>query len=156
MLSKTFTHQPGGSGLCSAPVAIAWKAGKDLTEGASAAAAAAFEERKSGAKKGPAEMALQRLMESGPSSFFNWFLWTGEHEALGEVHEHGECDGHHAHGEEEEGPVEVFPNGEDLAVQIAEDLYPNAPKYFSRCSPPVYVCVCVELMSDGCSGCGGR
>lgn len=130
--------------MCSAPVAIAWKAGKDLTEGVSAAASAAFEERKGGVKRGPAEMALQREMGGGPTSFFNWFLWTGAHEAFGEVHEHGDgCDGHHAHGEEEEeGPVEVFPCGEDLAVHIAEDLYPNAPKYFSRCSP-VGLRVCV-------------
>lgn len=138
VLSKTFTHQLGGSGLCSVPVHISWKHGKDLTEGASEAAAAAFEERKRGVKKGPAEAKLQRLMESGPSSFFNWFLWTGAHEALKEVHEHGECDGHHHHGEDE-GPVEVFPNGEDLAVQIAEDLYPNAPKYFSG-FPSVHCC----------------
>lgn len=141
VLSKTFTHQPGGSGLCSVPVDISWKSGKDLTEGASAAAAAAFEERKEGVRKGPAEAVLQRLMESGPSSFFNWFLWTGAHEALGEVHEHGGCDGHHHHDGEDESPVEVFPNAEDLAVQIAEDLYPNAPKYFSMLFHSRVVCV---------------
>lgn len=130
-------YQPGGSGLCSEPVSIAWKDGKDLTEGVGAAAAAAWEERKLKKGRGEMESRLEKMMEQGPSSFFNWFLWTGCHEALGEVHEHDGCDGHH---EEEEGPVEVFPNGEEMAVQIAEDLYPNAPKYFSMSPLPRRFC----------------
>lgn len=143
VLRKKFIYQPGGSGLCSEPVEIAWKDGKDLTEGVTKAAAEAFAERKEGAKagkkgkggkKGEKEQKLEKLMESGPASFFNWFLWSGLHEAFGEVHEHGEGCGEHDH-EEEEGPVEVFPNGEEMAVQIAEDLFQNAPKYFSMSLP---------------------
>ncbi|KTW31179.1 uncharacterized protein T551_01252 [Pneumocystis jirovecii RU7] len=40
-------------------------------------------------------------------SFFTWFSWTGE------------------------GNNDVFEDGEELAIFIAEDLYPNAVKYFT-------------------------
>lgn len=139
VLAKTFEYQPGAGGLASKPVAIGWKEGKDLTEGVTAAAAAAWEERVGGVKGGEAAKKLEALMERGPASFFNWFAWTGRHEALGEVHEHAEggCDHDHEEEEEEdEGPVEVFPNGDEVAVQISEDMYPNAPKYFSKLSVP--------------------
>lgn len=39
-------------------------------------------------------------------SFFTWFSWTGEDN-------------------------DVFEDGEELAIFIAEDLYPNAVKYFT-------------------------
>ncbi|EMR09568.1 hypothetical protein PNEG_02154 [Pneumocystis murina B123] len=39
-------------------------------------------------------------------SFFTWFLWTGENN-------------------------DIFEDGEELAIFIAEDLYPNAVKYFT-------------------------
>jgi len=57
----------------------------------------------------------------------------------------GCCDGDHAdghaHGEGEdeemedldlEMSLEIFPDGDDLAVAIAEDLWPGAIKYFSK------------------------
>ncbi|KAH0606423.1 uncharacterized protein H6S33_004084 [Morchella sextelata] len=134
VLAKTFEYQPSAGGLASKPVTIGWKEGKDLTEGVTAAAAEAWEERVKGVKGGKGAKKLEGLMEKGPTSFFNWFAWTGRHEALGEVHEHAEggCDHGHDEEEEDEGPVEVFPNGDEVAVQISEDMYPNAPKYFTE------------------------
>ena len=36
-------------------------------------------------------------------------------------------------------PTEAFPPGEDIAIAISEDLYPNALKYFSTCTCPMSV-----------------
>jgi len=56
--------------------------------------------------------------------------------------DHDHADGHeHAHGDGEdeemddldlEMGLEIFPDGDDLAVAIAEDLWPGAIKYFSE------------------------
>jgi len=130
VLAKTFVFGKGGE-ISSVPVGIEWKDGKDLTEGVSAAAVQAWEERKSGKKDGQGMKKLGELMEKGPSSFFNWFEWTGKHDSLGEVKdEEGDED-----EEDEDGIVEVFPNGDELAIQLGEDVYPNAPKYFSTSFP---------------------
>lgn len=120
---------------------IQWREGKDLTEGVTEAAVAAWEERKAGVLgNGSQEERLKELMTEGPSSFFNWFLWTGVHDALGEGHEEHDdgCEGHGHPG------TEVFPNGEEVAMQIAEDMYPNAPKYFS-----MYVHSILGYWADG-------
>jgi Nucleosome assembly protein (NAP) len=134
-LVKKFAYQKCGM-LASEPVGIRWKEGKDLTEGVSAAAVKAWEERKAGKKGEEAGKKLAELMKKGPSSFFNFFEWTGQHESLGEVKEDEEDE--EDDEDDESGLVEVFPNGEELAVQIAEDVYPNAPKYFSTFSLSLY------------------
>jgi len=136
VLAKTFVFGKGGE-MSSVPVGIKWKDGKDLTEGVSATAVQAWEERKSGKKDGEGMKKLGELMKKGPSSFFNWFEWTGKHDSLGEVKD--EEDDGDEEGDEDEGDddgiVEVFPNGDELAIQLGEDVYPNAPKYFSALFP---------------------
>lgn len=126
VLAKTFVFGKGGE-MSSVPVGIKWKDGKDLTEGVSAAAVQAWDERKSGKRDGEGMKKLGELMKKGPSSFFNWFEWTGKHDSLGEVKDEEDED-----EEEDDGIVEVYPNGDELAIQFGEDIYPNAPKYFSQ------------------------
>jgi hypothetical protein len=139
---KKFTYQPserpGLTGLISTPTAIAWKEGKDLTSGVNKLAIAVFEDRKARAaskdKKGKGSMNLTdneekllKLLEN-PSSFFNWFSYTGAHQELGEVDDSDESPN------DEESPlkpIDCFPYGDELAVQFAEDLYPSAVKYFT-------------------------
>ncbi|RPB03866.1 hypothetical protein L873DRAFT_1668590 [Choiromyces venosus 120613-1] len=127
VLAKTFVYGKGGE-MSSVPVGIKWKSGKDLTEGVSAAVVQAWEERKSGKKDGEGMKKLREIMKKGPASFFNWFEWTGKHDSLGEVKdEEGD-----EHEDEADGIVEVFPDGDELAIKFGEDVYPNAPKYFSE------------------------
>ncbi|KAG4305722.1 hypothetical protein PORY_000632 [Pneumocystis oryctolagi] len=49
---------------------------------------------------------LTKTIKGAAPSFFTWFSWTGENN-------------------------DVFEDGEELAIFIAEDLYPNAVKYFT-------------------------
>jgi hypothetical protein len=140
-ITKFFTYQstkPGLTGLISTPVAINWKPGKDLTAGINQAAIDAFEERKAkkdskkgkgSAKFGAKEEKLQELLMQN-SSFFIWFSYTGVHHDLGES-EGDDDDSDKMVDDEPMGPVEAFPWGDELAVQIAEDVYPSAVKYFS-------------------------
>ena len=136
VLAKTFVFGKSGT-MSSVPVGIKWKDGKDLTEGVSAAAVEAWEERKSGKRDGEGMKKLGDLMGKGPSSFFNWFEWTGKHDSLGEVkdEEGGEDEEGDEDEEDEDRIVEVFPKGGELAFQLGEDVYPNAPKYFSASFP---------------------
>ena len=140
-VTKLFTHQSsdtaGLTGLISTPSLITWKAGKDLTSGVNQAAFDAFEERKAKAAKadgktsnklGPKEEKLLKLLKKFNPSFFTWFSFSGNHEELGETSEND------AEGEQPMGPIEPFPYGDELAVQISDDVYPNAVKYFSMFS----------------------
>ncbi|CUS11868.1 unnamed protein product [Tuber aestivum] len=129
VLAKTFVFGKHGQ-MSSVPVGIKWKDGKDLTEGVSAAAVQAWEERKSGRRDGEGTKKLEELMKKGPSSFFNWFEWTGKHASLGEVKD--EATDEDEDEEDNVGIVQTFPNGDELAIQLGEDIYPNAPKYFSQ------------------------
>lgn len=143
-VAKLFTYQPsqlpGLTGLVSTPIAITWKAGKDLTFGVNQAAVEAFEERKTKAankgktstKLGPKEEKLYKLLTKNSQSFFTWFSFSGLHHELGETEEEDEEE-----DDDEElpsGPIEPFPYGDELAVQFAEDVYPSAVKYFSMLS----------------------
>jgi hypothetical protein len=140
-VTKLFTYQstkPGLTGLISTPTPITWKPGKDLTAGINQAAIEAFEERKAkkdakngkgSAKLGKKEEKLQKLLAKN-SSFFVWFSYTGAHHDLGES-EDDDDDLEKMVDDKYLGPVEAFPYGDELAVQIAEDLYPTAIKYFS-------------------------
>lgn len=135
-LVKTFVHQKCGK-MASEPVGIRWKEGKDLTEGVSAAVAKAWEERKKGERGGEGMQALEKLMAKGPSSFFNWFEWTGKHESMGEV---GKGDDDDA-DKEEVDIVEVFIHGDELAIQFAEEVYQGATEHFSMSPPPFLLCI---------------
>lgn len=155
-LVKLFTYQEGGkpglTGLISTPIEIQWKGTKDLTFGVNKAAVEAFEERKAKAadkekKKGglgDKEKSLLELLNKNSQSFFIWFSYAGAHHGLGE--KEGEIED--MDDEEEDaitGPVEAFPYGDELAIQLAEDVYPAAVKYFSTCSVPsgeVSECCC--------------
>jgi hypothetical protein len=140
-ITKRFTYfeAPGLTGLTSTPVEITFKHGKDLTEGINKAAIEAFEERKAradkknkkgkgAAKRGPKEEALLKLLEGPSQSFFYWFSFTGKHPLLGEIEEDDQSE-----GEENDisNPIDPFPYGDELAAQLADDLYPHAVKYFS-------------------------
>ena len=35
--------------------------------------------------------------------------------------------------------IEIFPNGEEVAISLAEDLWANAMDYFSKCEPDPYI-----------------
>ncbi|KAF3933107.1 hypothetical protein ABW20_dc0110676 [Dactylellina cionopaga] len=107
------------SGLVSEPVEVQWKEGKDLSGGETARKKKTLEERLAG----------------GQPSFFTWFAWVGkgtDYGADGTVggHVHGEnCD--HGHDEEDaDGESDLFNHGDELALTIADDIYPNAIKYF--------------------------
>lgn len=106
---------------------------------------------------------LERLESSTPGaqSFFAWFAFRGrdvgaeesvvakreERERRARVREGGDGRGKKCElgvvGEDEsleededEYEHEVFPLGDELAISIAEDLWPGAIKYFSSCSYP--------------------
>ncbi|KAL7274798.1 hypothetical protein RUND412_002297 [Rhizina undulata] len=154
ILEKKFTHQGGDSGgltgLVSEPVAIKWKSGKDLTGGVTELAVKAFEERRKAAekergegkkgkgvrKRGEMQERLLKALSKERQSFFNWFGWTGKHISLGEAKgSPGDDDSELSDDEDDEvdedsSPVDSFPFGDEIAVQIADDMYPNAPKYF--------------------------
>jgi len=139
-ITKRFTYfeAPGLTGLTSTPVKITFKHGKDLTEGVNKAAIEAFEERKAradkknkgkgAAKRGPKEEALLKLLEGPSQSFFYWFSFTGKHPLLGEIEEDDQSEGEES---DMSNLIDSFPYGDELAVQLAEDLYPNAVKYFT-------------------------
>jgi len=144
-ITKLFTYQednkPGLTGLVSTPTEIEWKGAKDLTFGVNKAAIEAFEERnaKAEAKKhgkaaglGDKERRLLELLSKNSQSFFIWFSYTGAHHDLGETE--GEIED--LDDADDSGPVEAFPYGDELAIQMAEDVYPSAVKYFSAfCNP---------------------
>ncbi|KAF4313611.1 Nucleosome assembly protein (NAP) [Botryosphaeria dothidea] len=150
----------GWSGLVSEPVKINWKKGKDTTDGLTDAAAALFEarqklsekEQKSQLTKLPEYNALTKkleLSEEGTLSFFTLFGFvsvrpfvSAEESAKATKKEAEErAKGSKAEKSEEDNEddeliqlfeeSEIFPSGDELATLIAEDLWPNAIKYFT-------------------------
>lgn len=142
----------GWEGFVSEPVEIKWKPGKDLTNGLLDLAKKIYEDDKSGKteEKTPAKEELLKKLEDtslDTVSFFNFFGFRGrfitaEESAAAsrvadekrkarkegkEVEEKMEEDEEEDDGEYE---FEIFPNGDDVAVAIAEDLYPEAIRYF--------------------------
>lgn len=146
----------GWAGLVSEPVKINWKAGKDLTTGMLDLAIQVWEETKAGKEEEtPAKKELQKLMENtglGGLSFFAWFGFCGrrvsaeeDREAFKEEEEKrkarqegkevdamDEDEEDEDEDDDDEYENEIFPTGDDLAVCISEDLWPNAIKYFSE------------------------
>ncbi|CAK1366016.1 unnamed protein product [Cercospora beticola] len=151
----------GWVGLVSEPVKINWKKGQDLTEGLTDAAVALFEARKKTGdltNKGlPEYTALKKKLEHSNgqnTSFFSWFgfvssrRWVSAEEAEKAEKEHQARLEKRKKGEKVEMPeeeedddeeemygdqaVEVFDNGDDLATTLAEEIWPNAIKYFTQ------------------------
>jgi hypothetical protein len=163
-LEKKFWYRSardGWSGLVSEPVKINWKKDKDLTGGLLDLVIKAWEveQAANGAaakKSGPsdAQKALQKKIEGtgmGGLSFFSWFGFIGRRVTAEMSKEAIKREAARRKGEkvEEDEPVteeqedqedlemslEIFPDGDDLAIAIAEDLWPGAIKYFSK--PPI-------------------
>lgn len=161
MLEKTFYWRraaDGWTGLVSEPVAVQWKEGKDLSEGLNGMAVKLFEARKKAGdflkKDVPEYEALARKLESANAintSFFTWFGFvSGRRYVTAEESKKAEAEykekkakGEAAKPEEEEeddeeedmdddSMVEVHEEGEQLAICIAEDLWPGAIKYFTQ------------------------
>lgn len=149
----------GHSGYVSEPVEIQWKEGKDLTGGLLRLSKAVWEEEQAAAKepskdkkdkKEPtkAQNALKAALEKipGSPSFFCFFGFTGEWVSAEESKEVLEKRARLKAGEEieedeemedededeDEDSFEIFPDGDTVAMAIADDLWPNALKYFTQ------------------------
>lgn len=150
----------GWSGLVSEPVEIRWKKGKDLTGGLLSTAKKVWDAHKGKASRNsksgelsPDERALKKKIENtglGGMSFFAWFGYVGRDVSAEESSEAAEkarrerlarqegtlsANGHDdadIDDDDEENELEIFPEGENLAIAISEDLWPNAIKYFTQ------------------------
>lgn len=152
----------GWAGLVSEPVEIRWKKGKDLTGGLLGTVKKVWDARQTNAKNGsphvqdltPDERALKKKIENtglGGMSFFAWFGYVGRNVSPEEsqeatekarrerlarqagnglaTEENGEDDDD---DDDDENELEIFPEGENLAIALSEDLWPNAIKYFTQ------------------------
>ena len=161
-------HLDGWSGLVSEPVKINWKAGKDLTEGLLDLACALWVAEQSGSGIEEAQQALEvKLGETAqPNSFFAFFGFIGrrishEMSVQSKANEAAERAGQdvedYEHTEEamqiedRQAELEIFPEGDELAISIGEDLWPSAIKYFSE-TPHAHGGGC----NDGCCASGGE
>lgn len=167
VLEKTFWYRrasDGWTGLVSEPVKINWKSGKDITQGLTDMAKALFDaRRKAGnmtATDLPEYTALRNKVESWNAlntSFFTWFgsvsgrRYVTEEESNKANEEHAALKAKRAAGETVEFPeetesdddeaAEVHQGGDELAISIAEDLWPNATRFFTQAQE-------IEEMSD--------
>ena len=115
----------------------------------------------------PDEKALkEKLAQTGLGglSFFTWFGYRGPRVSAEEsraalekereerrLRAEGKKEKEDKEDEEEEDEdeslaLEIFPDGEELAIAIAEDLWPNAIKYFSKS----------HIIAIHCHGAGSR
>lgn len=113
--------------------------------------------KKQGGELSPEQKALKKKIENtgmGGLSFFAWFGFIGRHVSAEESAEatalerakrykRGVDSADNNEDEEEEDEedeedddigmsLEIFPDGDDLAVAFTEDLWPGAIKYFSE------------------------
>ncbi|THY35613.1 nucleosome assembly protein family [Aureobasidium pullulans] len=161
VLEKKFWYRrsnDGWSGLVSEPVKIDWKDAKDPTEGLTDAAYAVFEARKKAGnmkkKDFPAHNKLVDMIETwnaDNTSFFTWFgfvsatRYVSADESAQANKEYKQRQDRRSKGERVESPEpeeedmadmsgddEVHPEGDELAQLIAEDVWPNAIKYFTQ------------------------
>lgn len=146
----------GWEGLVSEPVDIKWKKGKDLTSGLLPLVVKVWEDDKAGKpadEETQAKKDLKAQMEKtglGGVSFFAWFGFRGRNISVEESNEARKAaeekrkarkegkevdvmdeDENDEDDEDDEYELEIFPTGDDLAVSIAEDLWPSAIKYFT-------------------------
>ena len=157
----------GWSGLVSEPVDIKWKGDNDLTGGLLGLAKRAWDAEQALAKDGKAGAGKQELIPEqkelrqkieetglGGMSFFGWFGFRGRRVSAEESRaaleklklrlaekKRGAAEEDKEDKEEEEEDdlegLEIFPEGDTLAVTIAEDLWPGAIKYFSKYWKPL-------------------
>ncbi|KAH7135466.1 NAP family protein [Dendryphion nanum] len=155
-----FRHSlDGWQGLVSEPVKIHWKKGKDMAEGLTDAAFALHEAKKklgSFELKKVAQLPEHKALvaqidesEEVSMSFFAWFgfassyKWVSAEESVQAAKEEKERVEKIKKGEkienqhEEENFVdhqasEVFPQGDELATIIADDVFPSAIKYYKH------------------------
>lgn len=143
----------GWAGFVSKPVDVKWKPGKDLTGGMLRLSRRVWNEDR--AAKGDdtdAKKELKRLMDKtglGGVSFFAWFGFRGRDVSADEDREafkaeqekrRARKEGREVElkndkdkqGNDDEYELEIFPTADDLAVAIAEDLWPGAIKYFTQ------------------------
>lgn len=152
-----FRHTKEWDGLVSEPVKINWKKGKDLTQGLTDAAVKLAEARKTTTDRKkevalPAYKDLAKKIETAsdaPVSFFGLFAfvsgyrWVSAEESEEAVKKDKEQmdkiragESIEEEEEEDEDPqdyqeTEVFPDGDEVATIIAEDMWPNALRYYS-------------------------
>ncbi|KAI3391785.1 hypothetical protein diail_6807 [Diaporthe ilicicola] len=151
----------GWTGLVSEPVEIHWKKGKDLTGGLLGTVKKVWDARQAKVKAGDEkarelstdEKSLKKKIENtglGGLSFFAWFGYVGRNvsaedsqEALEKAQkkriarqegnqQNPDADDEEEEDEEDENELEIFPEGDSLAIHISEDLWPNAIKYFTQ------------------------
>jgi hypothetical protein len=158
VLEKKFWYRrarDGWTGLVSEPVRINWKEGEgnDLTGGLLDAVCNAWDSANKAngeAAKGlnDKQKALAEKISGtgmGGLSFFAWFGFVGRKISEAESREASEAEKKRKKGEDVEGlteeeeeqedlemSLEIFPDGDDLAVAFAEDVWPGAIKYFSE------------------------
>jgi hypothetical protein len=148
------------TGFVSEPVKIRWKKGKDLTNGLTDAAYNLWQKKQkqaagAGEEKLPEEKALIKKLENAGEefmSFFTLFAFISErryvsaeesieanaaHQASREKRRKGEVSSDEPQQEPveedmDEQETEVCPNGAVMATVLAEDIWPNAIKYFSE------------------------
>ncbi|TWU77587.1 hypothetical protein ED733_007773 [Metarhizium rileyi] len=148
------------AGLVSEPVEIKWKPGKDLTNGLLTLAKKIHEDDKAGKTgKTENKTQLLKEKEKGDTesrSFFNFFGFRGDYVTEEESREAKKVDEEKRKARKEGKEVEVkmgekvdddvdveegsddeyeyeydvFPPGAEVALAIAEDLWPNAIEYF--------------------------
>lgn len=159
----------GPGNLVSKPVPIKWKGKKnDLSKGMLDMAVeleAAEEAMK--LKKGGKEIelvereglwqyeklreAIEKSEEAGDEqpTWLNWFGFRGAVEKRSEDKEKNGENGANEEDEDEDMDdfdpglldVEIFPSGEDIAIALAEDLFPDAMDYFSESSTACRVAI---------------
>ena len=147
----------GWLGLVSEPVRLRWKKGMDLTGGLLDKACDLFKVQGSDRLKHEDEekrkeyKALLNMVEKstqGAQSFFTWFGYRGRWITAEESEEATKAEEDKTQKtsdedkmeedididdtEEIEDKVEIFPEGETLAMALSEDLWPHALKYFSE------------------------
>ena len=157
-------HADGWAGLVSEPLKINWKKGKDLTEGLLDLTCNLWEAEQSGKGLKAAQETLEKALDNASAvSFFSFFGFIGrrvskeesakamalEAEVRAGTKEDEDYEPSQAECEAEEkcAMLEIFPDGDDLAIALGEDLWPSAIKYFSE-QPHEHGDGC----NDGCCG----
>jgi hypothetical protein len=155
----------GWQGHVSEPVKISWKKGKDTTGGLTDAAYKLSQARQKLTAKGDAKTKETTLpeykvlatkieqSEEASNSFFAWFAFVASYRWISAEESEKACKAEAERREkikrgekvEEEEPTEddeqdfqeteVFPQGDEVATLIAEDVWPSAIQYYSMCRP---------------------
>jgi hypothetical protein len=157
VLEKKFwwrQSKDGFAGLVSEPVEIAWKKGKDLTNGLLSLVKAVYNEQQTKVARNVALTALKKKIEGtdiSGVSFFAWFGYVGKHvsaeeskrvieeeeerrrraadeEAAGNGDEDNNTAEDYAYAQDED--LEIFPGGDAIAMVIVNHLWPDAIKYY--------------------------